>query len=183
MIISEHKMMDKLINWEQWRMIAVSAMSPVLAFLTPTKGFVFALVLMFAFNVWAGMRADGVSVVRCRNFSFRKFKNALAELLMYLIIAETIYAIMLNCGDDTAALIVIKSLSYVFMYVYVQNAFRNLIHAYPTNKALRIIYHVIRFEFKRALPENVQKIVERVEREHGDTLNEEFTNNNQEEKK
>ena len=70
-----------------------------------------------------------------------------------------------------------------FMYVYVQNAFRNLIHAYPANKALRIIYHVIRFEFKRALPENVQKIVERVEREHGDTLNDEFTNNNQEEKK
>ena len=138
---------------------------------------------MFAFNVWAGMRADGVSVVRCRNFSFKKFKNALAELLLYLIISETIYSIMLNCGDDTAALIAMKSLTYVFMYVYVQNAFRNLIHAYPANKALRIIYHVIRFEFKRALPENVQKIVERVEREHGDTLNDEFTNNNQEEKK
>ena len=149
--------MERIFNWEQWRIIAVSAMSPVLAFLTPTKGFVFALVIMFAFNVWAGMRADGVSVVRCRNFSFKKFKNALAELLLYLIISETIYSIMLNC--------------------------RNLIHAYPANKALRIIYHVIRFEFKRALPENVQKIVERVEREHGDTLNEEFTNNNQEEKK
>ena len=81
---------------------------------------------------------------------------------------------MLNCGDDTAALIAMKSLTYVFMYVYVQNAFRNLIHAYPANKALRIIYHVIRFEFKRALPENVQKIVERVEREHGETLHEEF---------
>ena len=133
-------MMDKIFNWEQWRMIAVSAISPVLAFLTPTKGFVFALVLMFAFNVWAGMRADGVSVVRCRNFSFKKFKNALAELLLYLVISETIYSI----------------------------------HAYPANKALRIIYHVIRFEFKRALPENVQKIVERVEREHGDTLHEEL---------
>ena len=81
---------------------------------------------------------------------------------------------MLNCGDYPAALIAMKSLTYVFMYVYVQNAFRNLIHAYPANKALRIIYHVIRFEFKRALPENVQKIVERVEREHGDTLNDEF---------
>lgn len=68
--------MDKIFNWEQWRIIAVSALSPVLAFLTPTKGFIFALVTMFAFNVWAGMRADGVSVVRCRNFSFRKFKNA-----------------------------------------------------------------------------------------------------------
>ena len=90
--------MDKIFNWEQWRIIAVSALSPVLAFLTPTKGFVFALVIMFAFNVWAGMRADGVSVVRCRNFSFKKFKNALAELLLYLIISETIYSIMLNCG-------------------------------------------------------------------------------------
>ena len=75
-------MMERIFNWEQWRIIAVSAASPVLAFLTPTKGFVYALVLMFAFNVWAGMRADGVSVVRCRNFSFRKFKNALAELLL-----------------------------------------------------------------------------------------------------
>lgn len=127
--------------------------------------------------------ADGVSVVRCRNFSFKKFKNALAELLLYLIISETIYSIMLNCGDDTAALIVMKSLTYVFMYVYVQNAFRNLIHAYPTNKALRIIYHVIRFEFKRALPENVQRIVERVEREHGEEINEEFTDKNKETEK
>lgn len=176
-------MMDKIFNWEQWRIIAVSALSPVLAFLTPTKGFVFALVTMFAFNVWAGMRADGVSVVRCRNFSFRKFKNALAELLLYLIISETIYSIMQNCDDDTASLIVMKSLTYVFMYVYAQNAFRNLIHAYPTNKALRIIYHVIRFEFKRALPENVQRIVERVEREHGEEINEEFTDKNKEEEK
>ena len=90
---------------------------------------------------------------------------------------------MLNCGDDTAALIVMKSLTYVFMYVYVQNAFRNLIHAYPTNKALLIIYHVIRFEFMRALPENVQRIVERVEREHGEEINEEFTDKNKEEEK
>ena len=36
-------MMDKIFNWEQWRIIAVSALSPVLAFLTPTKGFIFAL--------------------------------------------------------------------------------------------------------------------------------------------
>ena len=53
----------------------------------------------------------------------------------------------------------------------------------PTNKALRIIYHVIRFEFKRALPENVQRIVERVEREHGEEINEEFTDKNKEEER
>ena len=69
--------MDKIFSWEQWRMIFATTASPLFAYLTPTKGFIYALVVMFAFNIWAGMRADGVAIVRCKNFSFRKFKNAL----------------------------------------------------------------------------------------------------------
>lgn len=160
-------MIDKL-NWEQWRIIAISTVSPVLGYLTPTKGFVYALVVMFAFNIWAGMRADGVAIVRCKNFSFRKFKNALCELLLFLFIAETIFVIMKNCGDDQAAIVVVKTLTYVFMYVYLQNAFRNLIIAYPRELALHIIYHIIRLEFTRALPSHLQPIIERLEKEFGD---------------
>lgn len=160
-------MIDKL-NLEQWRIIVVSTVSPVLGYLTPTKGFVYALVVMFAFNIWAGMRADGVAIVRCKNFSFRKFKNALCELLLYLFIVEAIFVIMKNCGDDQAAIVVVKTLTYVFMYVYLQNAFRNLIVAYPKELALRIIYHVIRLEFARALPSHLQPIIERLEKEFGD---------------
>ncbi len=160
--------MERIINWEQWRIITVSAVSPVLGYLTPTKGFVFALVIMFAFNIWAGMRADGVAIVRCKNFSFKKFKNALFELFLYLFIVESIFVIMKNCGDYKAAIVVVKSLTYVFMYVYLQNAFRNLIIAYPRNLALRIIYHVVRLEFTRALPSHLQPIIERLEKEFGD---------------
>lgn len=160
--------MDRLINCEQWRIIAVSTFSPILGYLTPTKGFAFALVIMFAFNIWAGMRADGVAIVRCKNFSFRKFKNALCELVLYLFIVELIFVIMKNCGDDQAAIIAVKSLTYVFMYVYLQNAFRNLIVAYPRELALRIIYHVIRFEFARAMPSHLQPIINRLEKEFGD---------------
>lgn len=162
-------MIDKL-NLEQWRIIVISTVSPVLGYLTPTKGFVYALVVMFAFNIWAGMRADGVAIVRCKNFSFRKFKNALCELLLYLFIVEAIFVIMKNCGDDQAAIVVVKTLTYVFMYVYLQNAFRNLIVAYPKGLALRIIYHVIRLEFARALPSHLQPIIERLEKEFGDDL-------------
>ena len=43
-------------------MIFATSLSPVLAYLTPTAGFMYALIIMFAFNIWAGMRADGVSV-------------------------------------------------------------------------------------------------------------------------
>jgi hypothetical protein len=126
-------------NFENMRIILVTSFSPILGYFTPTKGFVFSLVMMFSFNIWAGMRADGVSIVRCKNFSFRKFKNALCELILYLFIVETIFIIMKNCGDEKASIIVVKSLTYVFMYVYLQNAFRNLIKAYPTKVALRII--------------------------------------------
>ena len=162
--------MEKWFNWEQWRIITVSAVSPVLGYLTPTKGFVFALVIMFAFNILAGMRADGVAIVRCKNFSFKKFKNALFELFLYLFIVESIFSIMKNCGDDKAAIVVVKSLTYVFMYVYLQNAFRNLIKAYPTKVALRIIYHVIRLEFTRVLPGYWQPIIERYQREHDNDI-------------
>ena len=119
--------MERFINWEQWRIISISTVSPIFGYLTPTKGFVYALVAMFAFNIWAGMRADGVAIVRCKNFSFRKFKNALCELFLYLFIMEAIFFIMKNCGDSQAAIIVVKSLTYVFMYVYLQNAFRRQI--------------------------------------------------------
>lgn len=135
-----------------------------------------ALVIMFAFNIWAGMRADGVIIRRCKNFKFSKFKNALAELLLYVTIIHVIYSTMIQCGDSEAALIVIKSLTYVFMYVYLQNAFRNLIQAYPKKVALRIIYHVIRLEFTRALPSYWQPIIERYEKE---TEND-FINHNKE---
>lgn len=155
-------------NFENMRIILVTSFSPILGYFTPTKGFVFSLVMMFSFNIWAGMRADGVSIVRCKNFSFRKFKNALCELLLYLFIVETIFTIMMNCGDGNTAIIVVKSLTYVFMYVYLQNAFRNLIIAYPRNLALRIIYHVIRLEFTRALPSHLQPIIDRLEKEFVD---------------
>lgn len=53
--------MERIINWEQWRIIAISTVSPLFGYVTPTKGFVYALVVMFALNIWAGMRADGVA--------------------------------------------------------------------------------------------------------------------------
>lgn len=73
-------------DWEHLRMVSASAISPVLAYYTPTKGFLLALVLAFAFNIYAGMKADGVSFTCCENFSFGKFKNALAELVLYVVI-------------------------------------------------------------------------------------------------
>ena len=58
-----------------------------------------------------------------------------------------------------------KSVTYVFIYVYLQNSFKNLVKAYPKKMALRVIYHLLRFEFTRALPSYLKPIIERVEKE------------------
>lgn len=150
---------------ENIRLICTTCLSYAFGWLMPTKGFVLALVLTFAFNCFCGMRADGVSIARCKNFSFGKFKNALVEILLYLIIIEMVFTIMASCGDKQAALVTAKSITYVFIYVYVQNSFKNLVKAYPKKMALRVIYHLLRFEFARALPSYLKPIIERVEGE------------------
>ncbi len=157
--------MDRIFSLDQFRVTMVSVFSSLLAYITPTKGFLIALIIMFAFNIWCGMRADGVVIVRCKNFSWGKFKNAVAELLLYLVIVELVFVFMNSVGDGESSLVVIKTITYVFSYVYLQNAFKNLIIAYPKNKSFRIIYHLIRFEFKRAMPSHVQGVIDRIEEE------------------
>lgn len=148
-----------------WDVIVTTIGSSVIAFLTPTTGFMYALVIMFLFNIWCGMRADGVSVKGYKNFSFKKIGHALGEFLLYLMIIQTVYSFMTMIGDGEEGIIVVKTITYVFAYMYLQNAFKNLIRAYPLNKALRMVYHIIRFEFKKALPSHIQEVVDKIESE------------------
>lgn len=157
--------MTDLLDSSQIRQIGVTIFSAILAFATPTECFVLALVIAFGFNIFCGMRADGVSVVRCKNFSASKFKNAILEMLLYVAIVYVIYGIMLGCNDGTEALFAIKMLTYIFCYVYVCNAFKNLIKAYPKNISFRVIYYILRFEFAKALPSYWKPILERLNQE------------------
>lgn len=59
-----------------------------------------------------------------------------------------------------------KVLTYVIMYVYLQNAFKNLVIAYPRNKGLWVIYLVIRLELKRLMPEHITELIERYDQKH-----------------
>lgn len=75
--------MNELIP-EQVRMVWTLLTSTLLAIVTPTGAFMGALTLASMFNVWAGMRADGVSVIRCKRFSWDKFLRALCEFMVIL---------------------------------------------------------------------------------------------------
>lgn len=60
--------MGRIFNWEQWRIIAISTVSPLFGYVTPTKEFVYALVVMFAFNIWAGCGCQATTQVIVEEF-------------------------------------------------------------------------------------------------------------------
>lgn len=154
--------MNELIP-EQVRMVCTLLTSTILAIVTPTGTFVAALTLASMFNVWAGMRADGVSVIRCKRFSWDKFLRALCEFMVILVVIELIRGIMYLCGDDGVSLYPVKILTYAACVIYLQNAMKNLVKAYPKNKMLWVVYLFIRCEWRKALPANVDAMLKRYE--------------------
>ena len=155
-----------IVNGKHIRAVATGFLAPVFAAIMPTNKFVVALILVASFNIWAGMRADGVVIFRCKKFSMKKLRGALVELILYIVILWLIHGVVWLCGDGTAAVYATKVLTYVIMYVYLQNAFKNLVIAYPRNKGLWIIYLVIRLEIKRLMPEHITELIERYDQKH-----------------
>lgn len=143
----------------------IPAISCVASFFIDTRGFIISLIVALAFNIWAGMRADGVSIIRCKNFKMSKFTDAVFQFLLYLVVLESLFAIFKFMGDVKLGIYTAKLITYIFLYTYVQNGCKNLCIAYPRNKALRIIYYVVRFEFMKATPSYVQELIDRIERE------------------
>lgn len=149
---------------EQVRAIGTLMVSTLAGIVSPTAGFMTALTIALVFNLWAGMRADGVSVITCKSFSWAKFGRALVEFVAILAIIEMVRAIMFLCGDGAASIYPVKILTYAISIYYFQNGMKNMVKAYPTSKGLWIIYLFVRFEWKKALPSNVGEKIEMYEK-------------------
>ena len=67
--------MNNFMTFEQWRLIAVAMITPILGYYAPLSTFMQALGIMWTFSVIAGMRADGVTIIRCKNFQLKKHMN------------------------------------------------------------------------------------------------------------
>lgn len=145
---------------DQIRALGTLLTSTLIAIVCPTANMMAALTLACMFNIWCGMRADGVSVIRCHCFSWSKFSKALYEFMLILMVIELIRGIMFLCGDNDASMYPVKVLTYAVSIYYFQNAMKNLVKAYPESKGLWIVYLFIRFEWKKALPSNVAEKIE-----------------------
>ena len=121
----------------------------LLAAVTPTVQFVVAVIIAAFFNVWCGMRSDGVINIRCTSFSWRKFKNALLELLVFLCVIEVIAMICHSMGDPTVRQYACKTAAYLIIYCYLDNGLKNLCKAYPKSRAMWYLYLFVHLDFRR----------------------------------
>lgn len=142
-------MVLSILTLDNLRHILMYVLCAIVAAISPTTGFVTALIIAWAFNLWCGMRADGVVIITCKNWSWKKFGHTCAELILFLTILWLVALITYFSGDADEGLYAVKTINYVFVWSYVQNGLKNLCKTHPKNKALWIIYLFVRFEFTK----------------------------------
>jgi len=110
------------------------------------------------------MRADGITIFRCKNFSASKLVHALGEFLLYITINLVLFATLNLQGSEELAPKMVTSVTWILVYIYISNSLKNLVKAYPTTIGFRVLYHLVRFEFKKMLPGYLKDIIARVEK-------------------
>lgn len=157
---------------EKYKEAFVFVSASVAAYFDTTISFLYALLIGFAFNIFAGLRADEVKIVMTRfpafgliNYKGQKLVDSLKELSLITFITYMLKAIIDLMKFDEKSAYVVQVLIAIALYYYVKNGLRNLSKAYPKVRWIRMLYFLVSFKFKEMMPANVVDAVEKEEAE------------------
>lgn len=148
---------------ENLRYVFVSMASVFLSVFPYTSNFILALLMLYGFNVFCGMCADGITIRNCKQFRIKKFRASLIELFIYVLIVKVVHNSVMLCDSESTAMYAARVITLILCYVYLRNSFRNLVVTYPMNIGYRIIYYTISLEFTKIMPEKLNEIIKREE--------------------
>lgn len=119
----------------------ITALSSVLM---PVKETLILLFLSFIFNIITGIITD-VHVNKAK-FNLKKAFNAISQLTFYATCV-----VFLNYGttlinEQAIGIIAVKWLTYIVVYFYLTNIFKNARQVYPNNQAINFIYELLSTE-------------------------------------
>ncbi|MDR0823902.1 MAG: hypothetical protein LBN74_02335 [Prevotella sp.] len=146
------------------------------AYFENTDSFVYACLLAFSVNIFAGFRADHVGISfkmrRLVNFEGNKLKDSFKELFLILGITFLIKSLMdfMNLGEKSVY--AVQILIAIALYYYIRNSLRNLHRAYPKIKWISVIYYLIAFEFKKLMPDSVNEAMDAADKDDNEKQNE-----------
>lgn len=132
------------------RVLFVGALSSVCSFFAPITDYVFALAIVFLFDFFAGLISS--ILVDNEKFKFSKFRKCLIDIMVYLIIITSIYAVGKFTHKPDGAIQCASGVMFVIIYYYAVNIFRNLSLLMPNNNSIKFIYYVLSFEIIREYP-------------------------------
>ena len=111
---------------------------------SPVKHALIFLMIAFMFNIISGIITD-VHVNRAP-FSLKKAFNAFTQLLFYAVCVVFLDYGARLMGDADIGITAVKWLTYIVVYFYLANIFRNARLVYPKSAAINFIYDLLSTE-------------------------------------
>lgn len=158
---------------EKYKEFLVLLSAAAAAYFDTTITFLYALLIGFAFNIFAGLRADDVKITMTRfpsfgivNYKGKKLVDSLKELCLITFITYMLKAIIDLMKFDEKSAYVVQVLIAIAIYYYVKNGLRNLGKAYPKVRWIKMLYHLVSFKFKEMMPGIVNDAIDKEEEEN-----------------
>ena len=133
------------------KLTSATIVSALIAYIQPLHKAMFALLYIFIINMVFGILSD--IIVNRKRLSTKKFMLSMAYAAIYLSVIVSVYVVGEKMGDVWEALFIDKTLTYVFIYFYVANIFKNLKALFPRNRPIAFLDYILHLEVLKRIPE------------------------------
>lgn len=151
-----------------------SFMLAVFAYFDSTLTFLYAILIAFALNIFAGFRADEVKIkltriippkLRSPNFNPNKFVTALKEFALTVFVIYILKSLVDLLKWEGGGVFVVQGLIAVACYFYIKNALRNLRKTFPNNQFIKFLDILIGLKFREIMGDKISDAIDKVEEE------------------
>ena len=132
------------------KLLIVSVATVVFSYLQPLHNLMQVLLFLYFADIVIGIFAD--IIVNKQRLSVRKLLYALLCFAIYLFVIIMFYTIGEKMGDESEFLLINKIITYVLIYFYVSNVFKNLRILFPKNRAIAFLDFAIGLQFAGKIP-------------------------------
>lgn len=148
--------------------VAITAFTSVAAYFDSTITYLIALLIAFAFNIFAGFKADEVKVILQRifppiifkNFHGNKLKDSLIELALIASVTYLLKSIADLMKYKNQSDYIVQFLIAIAIYHYLRNGLRNLKSVYPKHKFIAVVYFLLSFKFREMFGNQVADMMD-----------------------
>jgi magnesium-transporting ATPase (P-type) len=131
------------------KLVTVTAVSCLLAYLQPIHSVMFALFFIFFFDMIIGILTD--LTVNKKSLSSKKFMFACLSFAIYITIIAMIYVVGERMNDLNEALFIDKFITYAFVYFYIVNSLKNLRKLLPRSRGIAFLEFIVGLEFVKRI--------------------------------